>query len=155
MKTIANQAKDIILCLEGVVPAFECARIGSADYRDKAMVIHRNVTALAQLHPNWSEEQNLILTQKQDDTANLNADDTFILIYEYAEQLFRAWHQMRVPRPSVRALSTGSVAFWAALINLRNECNSLTNRKTHTQKKPSKASCTMKVGGSGVVGAHR
>lgn len=125
---ITKQAEEILRYLQGVVPAFESASIGSHDYRDKALLVHKNVRALAQLHPNWSEERELVLTSK-DDAPPLDETDPFLRIYEYSEQLLRAWHQMRAPRPSIRALSSGGKAFHEALNNLANECQHSTNRK--------------------------
>lgn len=129
MTSIAQQAKEIVQCLEGVVPAFEAASIGSDDYRDKAMLIHQNVCAIAQLHPNWCDERKIILSRQKHDAPQLDESDPFILIHEYSEVLFRSWHQMRVPAPSMKTLTHGGRVFRTTLSRLQDECEDLTNRK--------------------------
>jgi hypothetical protein len=100
------------------------------------MLVHHNVCALANLHPNWSDERNIILRQGKDNAPPLDKSDPCHLIYEHSEQLFRAWHYMKVPRPSVRALSTGGAVFREALVKLHLECSELTNRKACRQSEP-------------------
>lgn len=129
MTTIAQQTKDIVQCLEGVVHAFEASSIGSDDYKDKAMLVHQNVCALAKLHPNWSDERKIILSRNKPDTPPLDDSDPFVLIYELSEALFRSWHQMKIPTPSIKTLSNGGRVFRAALAQLHEECAELTNRK--------------------------
>lgn len=129
MSSVAQQTKDIVECLEGVVHAFESASIGSDDYKDKAMLVHQNVCALAQLHPNWNDERKIILSRNKPDTPPLDDSDPFVLIYECSEALFRSWHQMRIPSPSIKTLSNGGKVFRAALTHLQGECEELTNRK--------------------------
>jgi hypothetical protein len=129
LTSIAQQTKEIVQCLEGVVPAFEAASIGSDDYRDKAMLVHQNVCAIAQLHPNWCDERKIILNRRKHDAPPLDDNDPFVLIYEYSEALFRSWHQMRVPAPSMKTLTNGGRVFRTALSRLHDECSELTNRK--------------------------
>lgn len=129
LTSVAKQTKDIVQCLEGVVPAFEAATIGSDDYKDKAMLVHQNVCAIAQLHPNWCDDRKIILSRQKHDAPPLDDNDPFVLIHEYSEALFRSWHQMKVPAPSVKALTHGGRVFRTALMKLREECDELTNRK--------------------------
>lgn len=129
LNSIAQQTKDIIQYLESVVPAFETASIGSDDYRDKAMLIHESICALAQLHPNWNDEKKIILNQRKHGAPPLDDNDPFVLIYECSEALFRSWHQMKVPEPSMKTLIYGGRIFRAALAKLHEECDDLTNRK--------------------------
>jgi hypothetical protein len=127
--SIAHQAKAIVQNLNGIFPAFTTSAIGSDDYKDKAMTVHGNVTALAQLHPNWSDEKKIILNSQENELPNLNEDDLFILIYDYTEELFQAWRDMRVTRPSIASLSNGGATFRVILDSLHAECMDLTNRR--------------------------
>jgi hypothetical protein len=147
LNSVVQQAKDIVRCLEGVVDAFETSVIGSDDYKDKAMLLHQNVCALAKLHPNWSDERKIILNVHKHDAPPLDDSDPFILIYELSEAIFRSWHQMRVPQPSIRRLTKGGEMFRAALAHLQNECAELTNRKAchHRHSETNNPSVTVVV----------
>lgn len=150
LSSVAKQTKDIVQCLEGVVPAFESASIGSDDYKDKAMLVHQNVCAIAQLHPNWCDERKIILNRHKHDAPPLDDNDPFVLIYEYSEALFRSWHQMKVPAPSVKTLTNGGRVFRTALSKLREECDELTNRKAcrHNDVESDHITVVIKVGES-------
>ena len=119
----AQKVKDILDCLQGVVPAFESSLINSADYRDKAMAVHRSMSALAQMHPNWSEEGNVVIGGDKEGVPPLDESDPLVNIYVYSEELFHAWNKMSIVRPSIRALADGCAEFRTALTKLQNECS--------------------------------
>lgn len=145
LNTTAHQTKEIIQHLEALVPAFETASIGSDDYRDKAMLIHQRVRALAQLHPNWDDEKKIILNQQKHDAPPLDEHDPFVIIYEASEILFRSWHQMRVPEPSMKTLLHGGRIFRAALAKLHEETEELTNRKACRHDEHEDSSITLVI----------
>jgi hypothetical protein len=120
--TNAQKVKDIIACLQGVVPAFESSIIHSDDYRDKATAVHQSMRALAELHPNWSDEGHVVIGGNREGVPPLDASDPLSNIYLYSEELFHAWNKMSIVRPSIRALADGYAEFRVALEKLRQEC---------------------------------
>lgn len=120
--TNAQKVKDIITCLQGVVPAFESSLINSEDYRDKAKAVHQNMRVLAELHPNWSEEGHVVVGGNREGVPPLDTNDPLSNIYLYSEQLFHAWNKMSIVRPSIRGLADGCAEFRIALEKLQQEC---------------------------------
>jgi hypothetical protein len=120
--TNAQKVKDIIDCLQGVVPAFESSTIHSDDYRDKATAVHQSMRALAELHPNWSEEGHIVVGGNRDGVPPLDTSDPLSNVYLYSEELFHAWNKMSIVRPSIRALTDGCADFRIALEKLVQEC---------------------------------
>jgi hypothetical protein len=131
--TNAQKVKDIIACLEGVVPAFETSLIHSDDYRDKATAVHQSMRALAELHPNWSDEGHVVVGGNRDGVPPLDTDDPLSNIYLHSEQLFHAWNKMKIVRPSIRALADGCADFRDALEKLRQECAATSEPKSPNQ----------------------
>lgn len=120
--TNAQKVKDIIACLQGVVPAFESSLIHSEDYRDKARAVHQNMCVLAEMHPNWSDEGHVVVGGNREGVAPLDPNDPLTNIYLYSEQLFHAWNKMSIVRPSIRGLADGCAEFRIALDKLQQEC---------------------------------
>ena len=132
--TKTQQVKNIITCLHGVVPAFESAAIHSDDYRDKATAVHQSLRALAELHPNWSDEGHVVIGGNREGVPPLDENDPLKNIYVYSEELFHAWNKMSIVRPSIRALVDGCAEFRVALEKLRQECAaSLTEPRSPNQ----------------------
>lgn len=121
--TNAQKVKDIIACLQGVVPAFESSLIHSDDYRDKATAVHQSMRALAELHPNWSEEGHVVVGGNREGVPPLDTSDPLSNVYLYSEQLFHAWNKMSIVRPSIRGLADGCAEFRVALEKLTQECS--------------------------------
>ena len=114
--------------IDSLFIALTSARISSDEYWDKALNIDHCLRELSKLHPNWSEEQQRLLTQQEDNAPALQDRDPFVFVYQHTESLVSAWKEMHVIEPSINSLSTAANAFRIALGNLRAECIYLNNR---------------------------